>query len=106
MKHLSRNEVIKAIQNHAYSVIYIDAEWNGVRIPMQQIIDCTNDTSDIFFGYVDCDEETRYSSDIKLVNVPAVAYYRGEALVALVIGQSQDVSVNIEQLRRGYIPNM
>jgi thioredoxin-like negative regulator of GroEL len=58
-------------------------------------------SGEVNFGEVDCDQEIPLAQSIRLLNVPAVAYYRDGKLVAVLPGVQQDIRRRLERLLRG-----
>lgn len=96
------NEFLKA---RPYSVIHLDAAWNGQRIPVQKSINALmKKIDDTSFGYIDIDAHQDHVRTIPILNIPSCSYYRGIQLVATVIGMQQDVEQNLQIVRDGGIP--
>lgn len=88
-----------------FTVIHLDAEWDGYRIPVAQRMEALMDSHpDVSFAYMDIDRYQEHARAIGLRNVPACSYYRGETLVSTVIGLQQDISSNIAIVRSGGTP--
>ena len=86
-----------------YSVIHIDANWDG---HLEQIVEKIHALEpgfeqDVSFGYIDADTEQNYAREVGVLNLPSVAYYRGDHLVGLIIGLKQDIAQNIRRVRFG-----
>lgn len=91
------------LSSRPFSVVHLDAEWDGYREPFARRIgiiaqQLSNSTS---FGYIDIDREPDHARSIHLLNVPACSYYRGRELVATVIGMEQDIEDNLRIVREG-----
>jgi hypothetical protein len=84
-------------------VIHIDAKWDGGRniVQRQLLLIEPEMATTVCFGYVDIDLEQDLPRDLKLTNVPSLAYYKGDILIALVIGARQDARDNIRRLISG-----
>ena len=94
------------LASRPFSVVHLDAEWNGQRLPVQQRIDLLVEKhEDTSFGYIDVDEHQDYARSINLGNVPTCLYYRGLSLVATVVGMKQDVEGNLQIIRDGGTPD-
>ncbi|MES2706140.1 MAG: hypothetical protein V4726_05990 [Verrucomicrobiota bacterium] len=89
-----------------FTVVHIDAEWDGCRFGPAKNIQTLQKQNrpGVAFAYIDCDEEHEYARGIGLLNVPAVAYYRGTLLVEVVIGMNQDVAGNLGMVISGGPP--
>jgi hypothetical protein len=103
MKKLSESQIRELLKAKPYSVIHIDADWDLYRHQVWNQIDSIlkEFDKDVSFGYVDCDDEQEYAKEIKVMNTPSVAYYRGEKLMAVVIGLGQDLAENIRIVMAG-----
>jgi thioredoxin-like negative regulator of GroEL len=86
-----------------YSVIHIDAKWDGYQKVVADRVDSLESElrQDVSFGSIDSDTEQEYVREIGIVNVPSVAYYRGDRLVASIVGVRQDIAENIKRLQQG-----
>jgi len=86
-----------------YSVIHFDAGWDGYRFTVTKNIDALIPllNEEVSFGYVDVDEEQDLAKEIRLLDVPSVAYYQGAKLIATVIGVKQNIEDNIARMKRG-----
>ena len=90
----------------SFSVIHLDATWNGQRFAVQQRIDTlVKSIDDTSFGYIDVDEHQEHARTVGILNVPSCCYYRGLKLVATVIGMRQDVEENLRIIREGGTPD-
>jgi thioredoxin-like negative regulator of GroEL len=103
MEHLSKSTLLQFLARRPHAIIHVDGKWDPCRKLLADRIHKLEPQFEdrVAFGYVDCDAEPGYSTEIRLVNVPSVAYYNGPQLVGVVIGVNQDVSGNIERLIRG-----
>ena len=98
-------ELPSFLTKRPFSVIHLDATWNGQRFTLQRQIDALVELiADTSFGYVDVDEHQGYARTVGVRNVPSCAYYRGLELIATVIGMQQDVARNLQIIRDGGIP--
>jgi hypothetical protein len=103
---LTTDSVSEFLTKRPFSVIHIDASWDGYRKAVSDRTEkLESSLQDVSFGYLDCDEEQAYAVEIKLVNIPCVAYYTGTTLVAKVIGIRQDILRNLDMVRNGQIPD-
>jgi len=103
MERVSRSSLAEFLARRPFSIVHIDAEWDGYRKKMEKRIHEVESQLEqsISFGYADCDAEQDYAREIRLINVPSIAYYRGAELFGLVIGIQQDISGNIRRLMEG-----
>lgn len=103
MEQLSGQSLPDFLRRRDFSVVHVDASWDGYRTAMAEQLQAIRPEFDqlVSFGYIDCDVEQQYASKIGVRNVPSVAYYRRAELHGLVIGVSQDVAANIERMQRG-----
>jgi hypothetical protein len=100
LRSLCKIEVSEFLTEHPFSVIHIDASWDGyAAIVATKVVACSEADSDVGFATMDCDAEQEYAKEVPVLNVPAVLYFRGADLVAQVIGMKQDVAANIEKLK-------
>lgn len=91
------------INSKPYSVILLDANWNGTG---RQLLSRFEDAIERFgeqiaFCEIDTDEAQELALKLNLTNVPAIAFYRGGQLVKLHIGASQDIVRQAELLVAG-----
>jgi|SRR5207247_717688 len=86
-----------------YSVIHFDAEWDGYRHTVSKNMGVLQPLMDdqVSFGYVDIDENQDLAMEIRLLNVPCVAYYHGKNLYAIVVGIKQDLADNVAKMKQG-----
>jgi len=100
---ISDKDLLAKINSSEYSVIHIDAVWDNYREEVQSAIqEVKVEFKDkVFFGYADCEENQEYISTLKLLNTPSIAYYRGEKLVSIIIGKSQNIRENLNKIMSG-----
>ena len=100
-------ELVRILNQSEFTIVHIDAEWDGYRKIVAQKIDelRAKTPRGVAFAYIDCDDESDYANQIGLRNTPAVAYYLGARLVSTVIGISQDVSYNLALVMAGGVPD-
>lgn len=103
MEHLSQSSIAEFLARRPFSVVHVDATWDGYRKAVADRIRIIEPQFEqtVSFGYVDCDAEQEYAREIGLGNVPSIAYYRSTKLCGIVIGMQQDIAANIERLKRG-----
>ena len=103
MERLSKSAIAAFLGRQPFSVIHVDADWDGYRKAVADRIRVIERQFEqtVSFGYVDCDADQEYAKEIGILNVPSVAYYSGARLCGVVIGMQQDVASNIERLMRG-----
>ena len=97
MVQISGSSLSGFLARRPFSIVHVDANWDGDRKALADKI-CVVESQfeeSVSFGYVDCDEEEAYANSVAIVNVPAIAYYRGMDLFGVVIGIRQDVAGNI-----------
>ena len=83
-----------------YSVVHVDASWDGYRKQIEdQIKRIETDSTDVSFGYADCDKERDLARRMRILNLPSVAYYKGIDLIAVVVGIKQNISENIKLVK-------
>jgi thioredoxin-like negative regulator of GroEL len=104
VEDVTRDSMARFLSQRPYAVIHIDAAWDEThrQVVSKEIESLPEETfQDVSFGYVDCDTEQEYARALGLRNVPAVAYYHSDRLVAVIGGADQDIAGNIRRLRRG-----
>ncbi len=102
VRQLNKAIIPEFLAEHSFSVIHLDAEWDGYRQMVAAKFELIEiNTPDVGFGYVDVDREKDFASETKVLNVPMVLYYRGNNLIAAVIGQMQNIAANVAKLRSG-----
>jgi thioredoxin-like negative regulator of GroEL len=103
----TQTELALITKANAFTVVHIDAAWDGYRRTIAQKIDelRKQKLEGVAYAYIDCDEEQDYANQIGLRNTPAVAYYRGSSLVSTVIGISQNIADNLALVRAGGAPD-
>ena len=105
MEHISKSLLSEFLAKRPFSIVHVDAEWNGHRKILSDRIPEVEQRFDesVSFGYVDCDEESGYARELGIVNVPSIAYYQGTKLCGVVIGAQQDLAANIKRLMNGEV---
>jgi hypothetical protein len=104
LKDLTRHELKTFLSERTFTVIHVDASWDGYYAAVAaKLKACSDKMSDVGFGTMDMDCEQEFAQQIHLTNVRAVLYYKGSALVAQVIGVHQNVEENIEKLKKGEV---
>ena len=103
MEHLSKSAIEDFLARRPFSVIHVDADWDGCRKSVADKIRAIEPQFQqiVSFGCVDCDTEQEYAKEIGILNVPSAADYSGARLCAVVIGMQQDVAGNIGRFMRG-----
>ena len=103
IEDVTKANLAKFLSQKPYSVLHIDASWDGYRqIMVEKILPLESKfQSNVSFGYMDCDTEQDFAREVGVVNVPAVAYYQGSNLIGLVIGLGQDIAQNIRRTQQG-----
>jgi hypothetical protein len=103
---LSPDGLKEALGSRPFTVVHLDAEWDGYRSIVNQRMEGLLDScSDTVFGYMDVDLWPDHARAIHLLNVPACSYYRGASLVATVIGIQQDIARNLDIIGSGGTPD-
>lgn len=92
-----------AISTKPHAIVLFDAPWNGTgRLLRPRFVEAVKRFGNrITFGEVNTDDESDLAMELKLTNVPAVAFYRAGMLVKLHIGASQDIVRQAERLIAG-----
>jgi hypothetical protein len=106
-KKLTRVDLDAFLLQTPFTVIHLDAEWDGYRFAVAtQIAKIESEFTGVAsFGYMDVDDEQDYVREIDLRNTPACLYFKGKDLVAIVIGIGQDISANIQLIQNGGVPD-
>jgi hypothetical protein len=95
LRSLTRSEVPEFLAEHPFSVIHVDAAWDGYAASVaEKLRRCSEEVLDVGFATIDCDAEQQYAGEIQF-------YFRGTELIAKVIGITQDVATNIQKLKTG-----
>ena len=114
MAHLNRSamkttqaELALITRSNDFTVVQIDAAWDGYRKAVSQKIDelRNRQIKGVAFAYIDCDEEQNYALQVGLRNTPTVAYYRGPELVSKVVGRDQNIANNLAIVMGGGTPD-
>lgn len=102
-KILTEGELDEFLSEREFSVIHLDAEWDGRRAMVaRQMIELAGKTGEsTAFGYIDVDVLQHHARGIRLVNVPACSYYRGRERVGTVVGTNQDIAGILQRVREG-----
>ena len=101
MKLLTGWEFEAFIAAKPVAVIHFDAEWDVGHRPLvrRAMLEAAQVFGDrVNFAEVDVDSEAKLAGSIHLLNVPAVAYFRGGRLVATLIGSNQNVVARVERV--------
>src|SRR5262245_18155311 len=103
MERLSKSSLLQFLARRPFSVVHIDADWDGNRKAVSEKIRSIEPQLEqsVSFGYIDCDSDQDFARDTGVRNVPSIAYYSGTKLLGLAIGTSQDIAGNIKRLMRG-----
>ena len=102
LRSLTESEVRAFLSEHPFSVIHVDAVWDGYAPQLaKKLVAASAVMPDVGFATMDCDAEQEYAKTLGLLNTPTALYFRGTDLVASVIGVTQDVASNIGRLRAG-----
>lgn len=105
MERLSKSSLADFLTRRPFSIVHVDAGWDAYSKALGDKIRVVAPRFEpsVSFGYADCDAEPEYARDIRIRNVPSVAYYNGTKLVGVVIGIQQDIASNIERLMSGEV---
>jgi thioredoxin-like negative regulator of GroEL len=104
MRQLTSAEFESFIAAKPGAAIHFDADWDVAYRPLirQRMLDAERELSDrANFGEVDVDRNIELAKSVRLLNVPAVGYYRDGQLVALLVGSRQNVRRQLERVMRG-----
>jgi thioredoxin-like negative regulator of GroEL len=104
MQRLSSEQFKSFVEAKAAAVVHFDEDWNGQYRTMmrRQMRDAERSLSDrANFGEVDCTSSPELAKSIPILNVPAVAYYGGGKLIAVLIGANQDIRGCLDRVLLG-----
>lgn len=107
--HILRSDKLEEfLDRRPYSLIHLDAEWDGYRLILARKIESLAKSlaESTSFGYIDVDCDPDHARAISLRNVPACSYYRGRDWVATVIGTQQDIEGKLKIVREGGTPDV
>jgi len=104
MRQLTSTDIASFVAAKSVAAIHFDAEWDVsyrpiVRAKMLEAERVLDEQAN--FGEVDVDQNQKVAQAIRLLNIPAVAYYRGGKVVAVLHGARQNICARIERLLRG-----
>ena len=104
VRQLTSEEYEAFVRQKRAAAIHFDAEWDVgyrpiTRCKMREAMDALATQAN--FGEVDCDRHADLARSIRILNVPAVAYYSHGSLAAVLIGVRQNVRERVERLLRG-----
>ena len=92
------------LASHEFCVLHCDAEWGvGARPIARDVIASAEREfgNRVGFGEIDVDQCVEISRELRISNVPTIAYYRAGLLVAALVGANQNVSERIRHVTRG-----
>lgn len=103
LPRLTTTEYATAISAKRHAIVLFDAPWNGTGRPLRpRFAEAAKRFRDqIAFAEVNIDKEAGLAEELKLGNVPTIAFYRHGQLVKHYIGASQDVVRQAELLIAG-----
>ena len=104
MRLLDGSEFESFIATKPVAAIHFDAEWDVQYRPLvrRAMLDAERAFGGrVNFAEVDVDQDQELARSIRLLNVPAVAYFRDGALVATLIGANQNVAARVDLVLRG-----
>jgi hypothetical protein len=104
MRQLTSAEFESFIAAKPAAAIRFDADWDVAYRPLmrKRMLDAESELADkANFGEFDVDRNMELAKAVRLLNVPAVGYYRDGRFVALLIGSRQDVRCRLERVMRG-----
>lgn len=99
-------ELTGMLNAHPFTVVHFDAAWDNrrFRVEKRMLNLQARKPGGVACAYIDVDEEQDFVRSLEIRNVPSVAYYRGTALVAALIGADQDIARNLEITISGGTP--
>jgi thioredoxin-like negative regulator of GroEL len=101
VRQLTSAEFESFIAAKPAAAIHFDADWDVAYRPLMRIsmLDAAKALADkANFGDVNVDRNVELAKAVRLLNVPAVGYYRDGCLVALLIGARQNVRRRLERV--------
>jgi hypothetical protein len=95
------------LDRRPFSVIHLNAKWDAYGFMLQRRIQeiAAVKSHSTGFGFIDVDDHPEDARSLRVLNVPACAYYRGREHVTTITGLNQDVEANLDALARGEIPD-
>jgi thioredoxin-like negative regulator of GroEL len=104
VRQLSGGDYPNFVREKRAAAIHFDAEWDVGNRPvtrgkMQEAEEALGES--INFGEIDCDRDIRLAKGVRLLGIPAVAYYLEGNLVALLLGIRQNIRGRLERMLRG-----
>jgi thioredoxin-like negative regulator of GroEL len=103
MRQLTSAEFQSFVEAKPAAAIHFDAEWDVAYGPLlrQEMLEAEKEPGDrADFGEADADRDMELARSVRLLNVPAVGYYRDGQLVALLTGCRQNVRRRWERVMR------
>jgi hypothetical protein len=86
------------------AAVHFDAAWNISYRPItrREMSEAAAVLAEhVNFGEVDCDRDPELANSIRVLNLPAVAYYVGGNLAGVRIGARKNILTRLERLLRG-----
>ena len=104
VKRLTSENYDAFVREKQAAAVHFDAEWDVgyrpiARKKMEQAEAVLSEQAN--FGEIDCDRDGKLVKSIRVLNVPAIAYYFNNTLVAVLIVFQQNVLGRLERLLRG-----
>jgi thioredoxin-like negative regulator of GroEL len=104
IRQLTSDDYETFVRQKRAAAVHFDADWDvGYRpitsLRMTEAADAL--AEHVNFGEVDCGGEAELAKSIRVLNVPAVAYYLDGILVSLLVGARQNIQGRLERLLRG-----
>ena len=92
------------VQQKRVAAVHFDAAWDISYRPItrREMSEAAAVLAEhVNFGEVDCDRDPELPKSIRVLNLPAVAYYLDGNLAGIRIGARQNILAHLERLLRG-----
>jgi len=103
IRKLTSDDYENFIRQKRAAAVHFDAEWDvsrpATRLRMSEAAEVL--AEHVNFGEVDCGGDAELAKSIRVLNVPAVAYYLDGNLVGIMVGARQNIQERLERLLRG-----
>ena len=104
IRQLTSDDYETFVRQKRAAAVHFDADWDVgyrpiTRLRMSEAAGVL--AGHVNFGEVDCGREAQLANSIRVLNVPAVAYYLDGTLVGVLVGARQNIQGRLERLLRG-----
>jgi hypothetical protein len=90
MRRITGSEVANFTAAHEFSVIHLDAEWDGYeRAVRDKMKACAAASQDVGFAEMNVDEEQQFANAVNIINVPTVFITGGKSLSPQLLGAAK-----------------